>query len=270
MKKDVIINRFLGTTVTVLMVTLFYLAQKNYNLLDKSNLAVIVTNNLITGHQNVSNDFKNAIIYISTYKNSPSQDYVHTYGRGLWELKFHVLRLKRLVSSEEKIQLDTLSKQIDIEENWLTNSDPNDVGLYDDRDKHIKSVITIQRFFDNKISQLVNQSIENIKTANYYLLRLYYWITALIIFTSVIILLSLMLINKQLDRVKLKNSKLKEIAWIQSHKVRAQVANLLGLGQLLDQDEPDNYNNVVMEKVVVTTLKLDEIVHEIINKTSLN
>lgn len=56
-------------------------------------------------------------------------------------------------------------------------------------------------------------------------MSLNYWITVLIISTVIIILLAHLLINKQLDKLKAQNAQLKEIAWIQSHKVRAQVAN---------------------------------------------
>lgn len=268
MKKNITVSKLLGAIIAVLMVTLFYLTQKSYNQLKISNEAVVKTNNLISSYQNVANDFKNAVIYISTYKNSPSQDYVHTYGKGLWELQFHLLRLKRLVNKQEKVKLDAISKQINLEEKWLISANPNDIASYTDRDKHIKSIVSIQKYFDNKISQLQHKAIENIKKTERSLYYLNYWVDALIIFTALIMLLGLTLIYKQLSKVNFQNTQLKEIAWIQSHMVRAQVANLLGLGKLINMEDPtDPDNNLVLAKMIETSAKLDLIVREINAKT---
>jgi hypothetical protein len=269
MKKNIVINKVLGAIVAILMVTLFYLTQKSYNQLKISNQDVVDTNNLISGYQNVANDFKNAVIYISTYKNSPSQDYVHTFGKGLWELQFHLLRLKRLVNAQEKVKLDALSKQIDIEEKWLISTNPNDISSYANRDKHIKNIVSIQKYFDSKISQLQHKAITNIKKTESSLYHLNYWVDALIIFTALIMLLGLALIYKQLSKVNYQNSQLKEIAWIQSHMVRAQVANLLGLSRLINMEDPANSDNhLVLEKMIETSEKLDLVVRQINDKIS--
>lgn len=106
MRKVSIINWCLAATICVLMVALFYVTQRNYKLLNSSNQRVILTANLITGHINVVNDFKNALIYNATYKNSPTKAYLDIYGKGLWEIYYNVKRLKRLVSKNESIELD--------------------------------------------------------------------------------------------------------------------------------------------------------------------
>ena len=262
MRKDNVINRLMGATVVILMVTLFYLTQQSYSQLKKSNQTVIETNNLISAYQHVSNDFKNSVIYISTYKNGPSQDYVHTYGKGLWEMQFHILRLKRLVGLHERARLDAYSKQITLEENWLEASNPEDVDLYEDRDKHMKSIVSIQRYFDNTISNLQHQGIEDIKLSESSLSRLNYWTDALIISSISLMILASVLVYRQL-------AKLKEIAWIQSHLVRAQVANLLGLGQLLNLEEPTDLDNtIVLANMLHTSHKLDKIVQDINIKAS--
>lgn len=255
----------------ILMVTLFYLTQKNYSLLNKSNQDVIETASLIKSHEVVANDFKNALLYTSTYKNSPNQAYLDIYGKGLWEIFFDMKRLERLVSKKEKLELEGLLKRITIEEDWLTNTDPNNVKDYEDRSKHIKTIIGIQSFFNSKILNLRQRSVLNTNDSENYLLRLNYWITLLIISTSVIMLVSIVFINKQLKKVKFQNGQLKDIAWIQSHKVRAQVANLMGLSQLFEFDvSAYEENNIIISNLLVTTQKLDNIVREINAKSTLS
>jgi len=257
-------NLFLGILIIIMLSGVIYLTQRNYNVLLQSNAAVIRTGNLVSRYQKVSNDFKNAIIYISTYKNSPSQAYVHTYGRGLWEISFDMLQLKRLVPYRTQIKLDTLYKHINAEEDWLMNVDSTNTQQYDERDKHIKSITSIQAFFDTAIASLERESIADVNTAQASLERLHYWIITLIISASIITILSFFKINKQLGKLKLQNGRLRKIAWIQSHKVRAQVATLLGLGQLFNMEDPkDDDNAVVLDNMIITTKKLDEIVKEI-------
>jgi PAS domain S-box-containing protein len=65
--------------------------------------------------------------------------------------------------------------------------------------------------------------------------------------------------HRHLEQIKSQNEKLKEIAWIQSHKVRDPVANLLGLVQLLEPDK----NEEVIEKIRQASVRLDEAIHEI-------
>jgi len=262
MKRYNVINRLMGATVVILMVTLFYLIQRSYSQLKESNQTVIKTNNVISAYQYVANDFKNAVIYISTYKNSPSQDYVHTYGKGLWELQFHVLRLKRLLNNQERAKVDAFSIQMSLEENWLEGANPEDIDLHEDRDRHMKSIVSIQRYFDTTILKLQHQGIEDMKISESSLSHLNYWIDVLIISSISLMILASMLVYKQF-------TKLKEIAWIQSHLVRAQVANLLGLGQLLNLEEPaDMDNTIVLANMLVTSHKLDKIVRDINIKAS--
>ncbi|MDB4901740.1 MAG: hypothetical protein JWQ63_1021 [Mucilaginibacter sp.] len=70
--------------------------------------------------------------------------------------------------------------------------------------------------------------------------------------------------QQYLEQIKQQNAKLLEIAWIQSHKVRAPVANLLGLAHLLESD-PDP---VIIEKIKEVALHMDEIIREITAQTA--
>jgi PAS domain S-box-containing protein len=70
--------------------------------------------------------------------------------------------------------------------------------------------------------------------------------------------------QQYLEQIKQQNAKLLEIAWIQSHKVRGPVANLLGLARLLESD-PDP---VIIEKIKEAALLMDEIIREITSQTA--
>src|SRR5690606_37597446 len=73
----------------------------------------------------------------------------------------------------------------------------------------------------------------------------------------------------RLIRMKLQNERLKEIAHIQSHEVRGQVASLLGLAQLFNTKDPsDPVNAQVLEGFNIALENLDNIIREINSKTN--
>lgn len=79
--------------------------------------------------------------------------------------------------------------------------------------------------------------------------------------------------KKYIDAIELQNAKLREIAWIQSHVVRAPPARLLGLVNLLGQEmegnAPISLESLKELLVLVkgSTEELDAIIKEIISKT---
>lgn len=69
------------------------------------------------------------------------------------------------------------------------------------------------------------------------------------------------------DILKMQNRKFQEIAWIQSHKVRSPVANILGLISIMDKTNFANPVNAHALKLLENAAhKLDEIIHEIVYK----
>lgn len=71
-----------------------------------------------------------------------------------------------------------------------------------------------------------------------------------------------------MQKVQSQNQQLKDIAWIQSHKVRAPVASILGLIQLFNTDHPeDPINTEVLQGVSEAANMLDEVIKEINAKT---
>lgn len=71
-----------------------------------------------------------------------------------------------------------------------------------------------------------------------------------------------------IHKIQTQNERLRDIAWIQSHKVRAPVASILGLVQLFNSDQPDDpVNKEVLDGVTEAANTLDGVIKEINSKT---
>lgn len=71
-----------------------------------------------------------------------------------------------------------------------------------------------------------------------------------------------------IEKIQTQNQRLKDIAWIQSHKVRAPVASILGLVQLFNLKTPeDAVNTEVLQGIQEAATTLDEVIREINLKT---
>lgn len=63
-----------------------------------------------------------------------------------------------------------------------------------------------------------------------------------------------------------QNRQLREIAYIQSHKVRKPLANILGLIQLMDKSKMSEENQKYFDFLLQAAQDLDKIIHEIVDK----
>lgn len=76
--------------------------------------------------------------------------------------------------------------------------------------------------------------------------------------------------KRYLETIEKQNAKLKEIAWIQSHVVRAPLARLMGLMHLIENNR-DQYlpidSNELTQLILATAGELDGIIKEIIKKS---
>ncbi|MCD6017567.1 MAG: DNA-binding transcriptional regulator BaeR [Bacteroidetes bacterium] len=71
------------------------------------------------------------------------------------------------------------------------------------------------------------------------------------------------------EKLKNQNNKLFEIAFLQSHQVRAPVAHILGLISLFKSDNlTDPINKEIIKMLQTTTLELDKIIYEISERTN--
>jgi len=65
-------------------------------------------------------------------------------------------------------------------------------------------------------------------------------------------------------KLEAQNKKLSQIAWMQSHKVRSPLANILGLVQLIDpEDNISDDNQAVLEGIRIASENLDTVIREI-------
>jgi PAS domain S-box-containing protein len=75
--------------------------------------------------------------------------------------------------------------------------------------------------------------------------------------------------RKHLRKIEEQNTALREIAFIESHRVRGPVATILGLTQLFNnEDTADPVNMQLIEGIQKVTLQLDEIVREVVRKSN--
>ncbi len=77
-------------------------------------------------------------------------------------------------------------------------------------------------------------------------------------------------IEESLYKIKIQNEQLKEIAWIQSHVVRAPLARIMGLIDLLNtQEKHSNEKNdaLILEYLSSSAKELDTIIKDIITKS---
>jgi len=71
-------------------------------------------------------------------------------------------------------------------------------------------------------------------------------------------------LKAKVTEIERQNEQLRKIAWVQSHEVRGPVANIMGLVQLFDINDPtDPYNGEIMEKLRIVADKLDTVIKKI-------
>lgn len=71
---------------------------------------------------------------------------------------------------------------------------------------------------------------------------------------------------EHLNEIENQNIKLRDIAWIQSHIVRAPLANILGLISIINDTE--NFNNKeLLTHLNQSATELEKIINDIVNKT---
>ncbi len=75
--------------------------------------------------------------------------------------------------------------------------------------------------------------------------------------------------RKHLFRIERQNTTLREIAFIESHKIRGPVATILGLEQFYNyKDLSDPVNREIMEGVKTVTLELDAFIREVVRMSN--
>ena len=75
--------------------------------------------------------------------------------------------------------------------------------------------------------------------------------------------------RKHLHRIEEQNTALREIAFIESHKVRGPVATIMGLVQILNnEDNTEEMNKEITESILTASYQLDIIIREVVRKSN--
>jgi PAS domain S-box-containing protein len=73
----------------------------------------------------------------------------------------------------------------------------------------------------------------------------------------------------QLNKIEAQNNALRDIAFMESHRLRRPLANIIGLQDLFNYDDPaDPMNRELLEGIAQMSHELDHIVHEVVRKTN--
>jgi FixJ family two-component response regulator len=75
--------------------------------------------------------------------------------------------------------------------------------------------------------------------------------------------------NSYIKQIESQNNKLKQIAWTQSHVVRAPLSRILGIVNLLQENEMDEKElSFLLEQINISSLEMDAIVRKIVIETN--
>ena len=70
------------------------------------------------------------------------------------------------------------------------------------------------------------------------------------------------------EELKIKNTRLEDIAWVQSHKVRAPLARIMGLIDLITNHYKEKAEtDELLTYVLASAKELDTVITEIVKKT---
>lgn len=73
---------------------------------------------------------------------------------------------------------------------------------------------------------------------------------------------------RYIEAIERQNQKLQEIAWLQSHVVRAPVARLMGIVDLIkNYQHSENEQKELLDHILISATELDGIIRDIANKT---
>ncbi|WP_222706183.1 PAS domain-containing protein [Mesonia sp. K4-1] len=75
--------------------------------------------------------------------------------------------------------------------------------------------------------------------------------------------------KQQFKRIKKQNESLREIAWLQSHVIRAPLSRIMGLVYFAkNQSEQEKSKEEIFDMIATSAEELDQVIHKIIDKTS--
>lgn len=268
--------------LAALFAVIFSLTKEKYRIMKTADMQLDTVHKILHAYQKLSNDFKSAIIYNPQLKTNGRQHYYQIFEKGEHEISADLAELKTLIRNPSRLrQLDTLETLITNHFNAILNNNLYDTIATGKKSDLVEKVVEIQHRIDRGQFYAEERSLKDVSYMQGAVSAVYNWLLTVIITSAGIITASLAYVIiqvqrrekielKHLEKIELQNKRLKEIAWIQSHKVRSPVANILGLSQLFDRAASSaSINEEVISKVVLSARQLDTIINEIDDKTKM-
>jgi hypothetical protein len=261
-----------------LLLFVFYFTYLRYNLIQQSNNTGKKANDAVHAYEELSDDYKSAvIIYAST--GLVSAKYLEMYSGDAHDILPDVEQIKSSVEDAEGgKRADSLEQRLKSQSEWILATRAGSAQIPDEADSRLNEIFETKAIIDRGESHVRELSTNHKEELKKSFLSIYQWLltlitasASLIIFVVTLILWHVQKGKKNLEKIDLQKDRLDEIAWIQSHKVRSQVATILGLAQLFNyDDETDKINVEIITGFKEATEKLDEIIREIDSKTRIS
>ncbi len=265
---------FLFTGIS-LLAFVCYFTHLRYTLIRQSNDTAGKTNDAVHAYEELSDDYKSAvIIYSST--GLISAKYLEIYAGDAHDILADGEEIKRAAQDvESTTRADTLLQQLTAQSEWILKPSVGQLALSNNEDGRLKEIFETKAVIERgetHVRELATSQGERLKKS---FSSIYQWLLMLIGVSATVIIGVVISIlwhvrkdKNNVQKLGLQKGKLDEIAWIQSHKVRSQVATILGLTQLFAHDNPsDEDKAILINGLREAAEKLDDVVREIDAKT---
>jgi len=259
----------------ILLLFVFYFTHVRYTLIQQSNNTVKKTNEAVGAYEELSDDYKSAVI-IYTSNGLASEKYLEMYSGDAHDVLNDVAQIKKAAGDVESKKIaDTLEHQLKAQMVWIIKERVGSSRLPDKTVNKLNQISVTRAVMDRGEKHVREIAMNNVQVLEQSFLSIYQWLLILITSSAILIIIVVVSIlwhvqkdQQNLGRIAVQRGQLDDIAWIQSHKVRSQVATILGLAQLFNYDDASDENNAwVISGFKEATEKLDEIIKEIDFKT---
>ena len=261
-----------------LLLFVFYFTHLRYDLIRQSNNSAKKTNEAVHAYEELSDDYKSSVIlYAST--GLVSAKYLGMYSGDADDIIPDVEQIKMSADDiESRKRADTLEQRLKEQTKWILKPRIENTQLSDETDSKLAEISDTKAIIDRGEIHIQERLLSHKEELTKSFSLIYQWLLILISSSATLIIIVVISIlwhikkgKKNVQKIGLQKDRLDEIAWIQSHKVRSQVATILGLGKLFNHaDASDPINVQILLGFQECTEKLDKIIREIDGKTRVS
>jgi len=259
----------------ILLLFVFYFTHVRYTLIQQSNSTVKKTSEEVGAYEELSDDYKSAVIIYAS-NGLASEKYVEMYAEDAYDVLHDVGQIKDAAEDEEsRKSADTLERQLTAQMIWILQEHVGSSQLPDKTADKLNQISVTRAVMDRGEKHVREIAMNHVEQLEQSFLSIYQWLLLLITSSAILIIVVVISIlwhvqkgRKNLQRIGVQRGQLDEIAWIQSHKVRSQVANILGMAQLFNHGAQCDKNNAwIIGGITEAAEKLDKIIQDIDLKT---